>query len=78
MGWRWLGWRWQPLYQSSADVTITLWVVGIALMILPAGIVALGAYLFSSPGTDGRSAVDSRLGHGYPGCPYADGGMADC
>ena len=31
MGWRWLGWRWQPLYQSSADVTITLWVVGIAI-----------------------------------------------
>jgi len=46
MGWRWLGWRWQPIYQGNVDITITLWVVGVALMILPAGIVALGAYLF--------------------------------
>jgi hypothetical protein len=46
MGWRWLGGRWQPIYQSSSDLTLTLWVVGLALMLFPSGIVALGAYLF--------------------------------
>lgn len=46
MGWRWLGWRWQPIYQSDTDLTLTLWVVAIALMIVPAGMIALGAYLF--------------------------------
>ncbi len=46
MGWRWQGWRWQPIYHSPNDITLTLWVVGLALVICPAGIVALGAYLF--------------------------------
>lgn len=46
MGWRWLGWRWQPIYHTSADLTLTLWIAGGALMVLPAGIVAMGAYLF--------------------------------
>lgn len=46
MGWRWLGRRWQPIYQGSRDLTITLWVAGLVLVIFPAGIIALGAYLF--------------------------------
>lgn len=46
MGWRWLGWRWQPLYQGRTDVTLTLWIVGLALTVIPASIVALGGYLF--------------------------------
>ncbi|MEO1068007.1 MAG: hypothetical protein AAFW95_02660 [Cyanobacteria bacterium J06638_6] len=46
MGWRWQGWRWQPLHQSRSDITLVLWLVGVALVILPAGIVALGGYLF--------------------------------
>ncbi|MEA5448941.1 hypothetical protein VB780_10205 [Leptolyngbya sp. CCNP1308] len=46
MGWRWQGWRWQPLYQSRGDITLTLWLIGLALVILPAGIVALGGYIF--------------------------------
>ncbi|WP_225885280.1 hypothetical protein [Leptolyngbya sp. KIOST-1] len=46
MGWRWQGWRWQPLYQSRSDITLTLWLVGLALVIFPAGIVALGGYVF--------------------------------
>lgn len=46
MGWRWQGWRWQPIYQSSQDVTLTLWGVGLALIIFPAGIIALGGYMF--------------------------------
>ena len=46
MGWRWQGWRWQPLYQSRGDLTLILWLVGLALVILPAGLVALGGYVF--------------------------------
>jgi hypothetical protein len=46
MGWRWQGWRWQPLYQSQGDITLTLWLVGLALVIFPAGLVALGGYVF--------------------------------
>lgn len=46
MGWRWQGWRWQPLYQSRGDITLTLWLIGLALVILPAGLVALGGYIF--------------------------------
>jgi hypothetical protein len=46
MGWRWQGLRWQPLHQSRSDVTVTLWVVGVVLVVLPAGLVALGGYLF--------------------------------
>ncbi len=46
MGWRWQGWRWQPIYQSPNDITLTLWVVGLALVVFPAGLVALGGYLF--------------------------------
>ncbi|WP_017300050.1 hypothetical protein [Nodosilinea nodulosa] len=46
MGWRWQGWRWQPLYQSRSDITLTLWLVGLALIVFPAGIVALGGYVF--------------------------------
>lgn len=46
MGWRWQGWRWQSLHQGRTDIAVTLWVVGLALVVLPAGIVALGGYLF--------------------------------
>ncbi len=46
MGWRWQGWRWQPLHQGRGDITITLWVVGLALILFPAGIVAMGGYVF--------------------------------
>jgi hypothetical protein len=46
MGWRWQGWRWQPLYQGRGDLTLTLWLVGLVLVIFPAGIVAMGGYVF--------------------------------
>ncbi|MGB3138502.1 MAG: hypothetical protein WBG38_06790 [Nodosilinea sp.] len=46
MGWRWQGRRWQPLYQTHSDITLLLWLVGLALVVLPAGIVALGSYVF--------------------------------
>ncbi|MBW4483799.1 MAG: hypothetical protein KME14_14760 [Tildeniella torsiva UHER 1998/13D] len=46
MGWRWQGRRWQPLHQSRGDITLILWLIGLALVILPAGLVALGGYIF--------------------------------
>lgn len=59
MGWRWQGWRWQPLYQSRSDITLTLWLVGLALTIFPAGIVALGGYVF--PPLDESTGVNWSL-----------------
>jgi hypothetical protein len=59
MGWRWQGWRWQPIYQTPSDITLTLWVVGLALMVFPAGIVALGGYLF--PPREGTTQVNWSL-----------------
>lgn len=46
MGWRWQGRRWQPLHQSRGDITLILWLIGLALVIFPAGLVALGGYIF--------------------------------
>jgi hypothetical protein len=46
MGWRWQGWRWQPLHHPAADLTLTLWIVGLALILFPAGLVVLGGYVF--------------------------------
>lgn len=59
MGWRWQGWRWQPLYQSRGDITLILWLVGLALVILPAGLVALGGYVF--PPLEGTAGVNWSL-----------------
>lgn len=46
MVWRWGGHRWQPVYQGNWDMTLMLWVVLLALMIVPAGLVAASAYVF--------------------------------
>lgn len=46
MGWRWQGRRWQPIYQGGGDVALTLWLVGLVLVVFPAGLVALGGYMF--------------------------------
>lgn len=59
MGWRWQGWRWQPLYQSRGDITLILWLVGLALVIFPTGIVALGGYVF--PPLDSRDGINWSL-----------------
>ncbi|WOD38160.1 hypothetical protein [Nodosilinea sp. E11] len=59
MGWRWQGRRWQPLYQSRSDITLTLWLVGLALVIFPAGIVALGGYVF--PPLDATASINWSL-----------------
>ncbi|HEY9761980.1 MAG TPA: hypothetical protein V6D07_05615 [Trichocoleus sp.] len=54
MTWRWIGNRWQSVYQGQWDMTLMLWVVVVALVIVPAGLVATSAYVFppleGSPG----------------------------
>jgi hypothetical protein len=59
MGWRWLGQRWQPLHQGRADITLALWLMGGLLMVLPAGMVALGAYMF--PPLDATTGLNWTL-----------------
>jgi hypothetical protein len=46
MGWRWQGRRWQPIYQGRSDITLTLWLVGAVLVVVPTSLVALGGYVF--------------------------------
>ncbi|HEY9735870.1 MAG TPA: hypothetical protein V6D06_06290 [Trichocoleus sp.] len=54
LAWRWLGHRWQSVYQGQWDMTLMLWVVVVALVLVPAGLVATSAYVFppleGSPG----------------------------
>lgn len=54
LAWRWLGHRWQSVYQGKWDMTLMLWVVVVALVLVPAGLVATSAYIFppleGSPG----------------------------
>lgn len=55
MAWRWTGQRWRPLHHSNQDVTFILWVSGLMLAFVPAGLVATSAYIFppleGSPGS---------------------------
>ncbi|MGF1518158.1 MAG: hypothetical protein ACFCVB_10185 [Nodosilinea sp.] len=46
MVWRWQGRRWRPIYQGGSEVALTLWLVAGVLVIFPAGLVALGGYMF--------------------------------
>lgn len=54
MAWQWIGHRWQSIYQGKWDMTLMLWVVAVALVLVPAGLVATSAYVFptleGSPG----------------------------
>jgi hypothetical protein len=69
MVWRWQGRRWQPIYQSRDDITLTLWLVSLVLVVLPAGLVALGGYVFPPLDATGVNwslvwAVVTLVGHG--------------
>jgi rubredoxin len=46
MTWRWNGRSWQVAYHDDPNLTMVVWVIGIVLVILPASIVWLLAYLF--------------------------------
>lgn len=52
MSWRWNGRGWQVAYQDDLNLTIVIWLVGVALVVLPSAIVGLSAYTFPAlPGS---------------------------
>lgn len=46
MTWQWTGRTWKATYQRDTELTFVLWLVAIALIILPPGLVWLSAYIF--------------------------------
>ncbi|MCG8368020.1 MAG: hypothetical protein MJA27_32400 [Pseudanabaenales cyanobacterium] len=54
MSWRWNGHNWRMVYQDDFNLTVVIWVVGLALVSLPPGIVWLSSQVFppleGSPG----------------------------
>lgn len=46
MTWRWNGQTWQSTNLLSPDLTITLWIVGSVLVLVPTALVWLSSYLF--------------------------------
>jgi hypothetical protein len=46
MTWRWNGRTWQSANQLDADLTIVIWLVGVALVILPPGLIWLSSHTF--------------------------------
>lgn len=53
MAWRWNGRTWKGVHQRDSELTIVLWLIGIALVILPAFLVWLSAHTF--PPLEGSS-----------------------
>lgn len=45
MTWRWNGRNWQAANQPDADLTVVIWLVGIALVILPPVLIWLPAHI---------------------------------
>ncbi len=46
LAWRWKGDRWLPVVQTDTNLSITLWIVCIAIMVLPALCVGLPMVIF--------------------------------
>jgi hypothetical protein len=46
MSWRWNGRRWQVAYQDELNLTVVIWLVSAALVLLPPALVWLSAYTF--------------------------------
>lgn len=46
MSWRWNGHRWQSMNSVSFDLTLTIWVMGILLVLMPPGLIWLSSYTF--------------------------------
>lgn len=46
MTWRWNGRTWKTTHQVDADLTIIIWLVGSALVILPPGLIWLSSHTF--------------------------------
>ncbi len=46
MSWRWTGRRWQASYRDDLNLTVAIWLIGIALVVLPSIVVFVFAYMF--------------------------------
>ncbi len=46
MSWRWNGRRWQGAHQDDLNLTIVIWLVGIALVVFPPALIGLSSYTF--------------------------------
>lgn len=46
ISWRWNGYKWQAAHQNSQDLTITVWIVAVVLVLLPPSLVWLSAHIF--------------------------------
>jgi hypothetical protein len=46
MSWRWNGRNWQSTHSMDIEVTAVIWLIAVALMILPAGLIGFSAYAF--------------------------------
>ena len=46
MTWRWTGRNWQAANQIDMDLTIVIWLVGVALVVLPPSLVWLSSHTF--------------------------------
>lgn len=46
MTWRWNGRSWKVAYRDDFDLTFIIWVIGVAVVVLPSALVWLAAYTF--------------------------------
>jgi hypothetical protein len=46
LSWRWNGRNWQSAYQDDLDLTLVIWLVGIALVVLPPALIWLSHHTF--------------------------------
>lgn len=46
LAWRWTGFKWKLAQQRNYELTFVLWLLAVALVVLPTSIVAVSAYIF--------------------------------
>ncbi|MGF1499777.1 MAG: hypothetical protein ACFB8W_23565 [Elainellaceae cyanobacterium] len=46
LGWCWTGKSWRSLHRSDTDLTLTVWLIGAALVLLPFTLVWMASYIF--------------------------------
>jgi len=48
--WRWQGDRWASLHSTRGDLSILVWFTSVFLLVIPSGLIWLGAYVFPPMG----------------------------
>ncbi|MBF2028646.1 MAG: hypothetical protein IGS48_18090 [Oscillatoriales cyanobacterium C42_A2020_001] len=46
MTWRWNGHTWQGLHQTDVDLTLVIWLIGVALVLLPPSLIWISSHTF--------------------------------